>query len=70
MDGVTHTIGQRISLSLEQSFLQVFSLVGFLQSEKGRGFAVPPNSVPKPFTIPAHDFERCNLVLMPMLDFA
>jgi hypothetical protein len=39
-------------------FLADFPLIGFLQSEKGCGSAVPSNAMPKSFAVPAHDLER------------
>jgi len=36
------------------------SLIGFLQSEQGRAFAFPPNSVSESFAVPARDLELSN----------
>jgi hypothetical protein len=47
-----------------------FSLVGFAQSENPRSFAVPPNPVPKSFTVPAHDLERVDRTLVPVFDLS
>jgi len=46
------------------------SLVGFFQRKKGRRFARPTNAVPKSFPVPAHDLERTDWALVPILDFS
>jgi hypothetical protein len=52
-----------------KQLLAGFSLVGFLQGKEGRGFAVPSDFVPKSFSVSAHDLERGDRALMPVLDF-
>jgi hypothetical protein len=45
-------------------------LVGFFKSKAGCGFAVPVNSVPKSFGVPAHDLEHADRALVPALDLS
>jgi hypothetical protein len=69
MFNVELEVTSRYSVLLEQ-VLARFSLIGFLQREKGCCFAVPPNFVPKCFAVPAHDFKRADWPLMPVLDLS
>ena len=41
-----------------------------MQSENGCRFVVPSHSMPKPFAIPAHDFERADRPLVPVFNLS
>ena len=56
--------------STPKQLLAGLSPVGFRENEKRCRFAVPLNSVPKSFAVPAHDFELCDRALVPVFDLS